>query len=71
LTPKLVLSPFGRFSYSEKEGAGGLLGLEARYDLTPLVGISARLSYRENDILTEPEGAAEGLQGRAALTLKF
>src|SRR5439155_1128169 len=31
ITPALTLSPFGRFSYSQSEGAGGLLGIEARY----------------------------------------
>jgi hypothetical protein len=46
LTPSLTLSPFGRFSYSQGEGAGGLLGLEAHYKLAPWVGISATLSYR-------------------------
>ncbi len=71
LTPKLTLSPFGRFSYTEGQGAGGLLGLEAQYKLTPWLGISATLSYRKEDLLTEPEGASEGLQGRGAMTLEF
>ena len=71
LTPKLTLSPFGRFSYTESQGAGGLLGLEAQYKLTPWLGISATLSYRKEDLLTEPEGASEGLQGRGAMTLEF
>ena len=71
LTPKLTLIPFGRFSYSQSEGAGGLAGLEAHYKLAPFVGISATMSYRKDDLLTAPEGAAEGWQGRAALTLSF
>lgn len=78
LTPALTLSPFGRFSYSQSEGAGGLAGLEARYKFAHGVGISATLSYRKNDLLSEPEGShkkdlseAEGLAGRAALTLDF
>jgi hypothetical protein len=71
LTPKLTLSPFGRFSYSQSEGAGGQLGLEAQYKLTPWLGISATLSYRKQDLLTGAEGASEGLQGRGAMTLEF
>jgi Domain of unknown function (DUF4157) len=70
LTPSLTLSPFARLSYGSGEGTGGVLGLEARYRLGP-VGLSATLSYRKDDILSEPENASEGLQGRAALTLKF
>ncbi|HEX5085213.1 MAG TPA: hypothetical protein VFY40_24515, partial [Blastocatellia bacterium] len=69
--PSLRLSAFGRASFSESEGAGGLGGIEAQYNITPLVGISARLSYRKKDLLTQPEGAAEGLEGRAALTFDF
>lgn len=71
LTPQLTLVPFGRFSYSKSEGAGGLAGLEAQYKLTPLVGVSATLSYRKDDILSEPDGAAEGLGARAAITFGF
>ncbi len=69
--PSLRLSAFGRASFSESEGVGGLGGVEAQYNITPLVGISARLSYRKKDLLTQPEGAAEGLEGRAALTFDF
>jgi hypothetical protein len=71
LTPNLTISPFGRFSYSQSEGAGGLVGLEANYKLGSVVGISARLSYRTDDLLTQPEGAGAGLAGSAALTLDF
>jgi hypothetical protein len=71
LTPKLTLRPFGRFSYSQSDRAGGVAGVEAEYKLAPWVGISATLSYRRDDLLSEPEGAAEGVQGRAAVTLDF
>jgi Domain of unknown function (DUF4157) len=70
LTRSLTLSPFGRLSYGSSEGAGGVLGLEARYMIGP-VGLSATLSYRKADILSAPEGASEGLQGRAAIVLKL
>ncbi len=70
VTKSLTLSPFGRLSYGSSEGVGGTLGLDARYMLGP-VGLSLTLSYRKQDILSEPESASEGLQGRAALTLKF
>jgi hypothetical protein len=70
-TPQLRLSPFGRASFSESEGAGVYGGLEVQYNLSPLVGISGRLTYREDDLLAQPEGAKERWEGRAALTLDF
>ncbi|HEX5708283.1 MAG TPA: DUF4157 domain-containing protein [Pyrinomonadaceae bacterium] len=72
LTPKLHVSPFVRGTLAEGTGGGYYLGADISYDLLPQVGISARIGYREDDLLSEPEGKpGEGLEGSLGVTGRF
>lgn len=70
LTPKLHVSPFVRGTVADS--AGYYVGADVTYDLLPHVGISAKIGYRDNDLLSEPEGRpGEGVEGGAAVTGRF
>ncbi len=69
LTPDLRISPFLRATVADPIGI--YTGVEVRYDLAPWVGVSGQLGFRKNDLLSEPEGRGDGVEGGAALNLRF